>query len=295
MISSIRYAPMRVGNFAMYAVLITLGAVFLYAGPGARLWAAAVHHVPYSVLYIGGSFAIYLAIHWIVGGAMELLGAVRRPRSLYRHKLQSADQDAAPPTSRAIRLVLFNQLVLTGPGVALMYQLSLWRGLTPDAALPSPGTLVVELLAIMAIVEILFYACHWMFHRDWAYRRFHRVHHEYVAPRAFSFHYAHPVEHILCNLGPVIIAVTAVNCHPVTLFVFMLFAVLNGIVTHSGFNLPFAMWSVHHEFHHATADGNFSVAAVTDRLFGTDQAFRALVRDHDERAAAAAVGESLPH
>merc|ERR1712110_1389135 len=70
------------------------------------------------------------------------------------------------------------------------------------ADLPSSHILAAQSVFCLLVAEAVFYYLHRAFHLNkHLYARIHKIHHSWPAPVALVATYAHPVEHIFCNLG----------------------------------------------------------------------------------------------
>ncbi|XP_045494156.1 delta(7)-sterol 5(6)-desaturase erg32-like [Colias croceus] len=119
------------------------------------------------------------------------------------------------------------------------------------------------------------YILHRLYHTPWLYARFHKLHHKYKQPTAFSVTAIHPVE---------IMHVQLTDCLPLFLFpvhwlpfyIVVLYTYYHGIIDHSGIDFRARWWQPwqppahfhdqHHEFFHCNFGFNMM---VWDRWFGT--------------------------
>jgi sterol desaturase/sphingolipid hydroxylase (fatty acid hydroxylase superfamily) len=120
------------------------------------------------------------------------------------------------------------------------------------------------------IMEVWFYYSHRALHWGPLYRRIHKVHHEFTAPTGLACVYAHPVEALLGNVLPVVLAPLLVRAHPLAGYAWY-FAVLFATVRdHSGYDV----WGdphqpMMHDYHHERFVGNYGVVGLLDWLHGT--------------------------
>uniref|UniRef100_A0A2A4JHB7 Fatty acid hydroxylase domain-containing protein n=1 Tax=Heliothis virescens TaxID=7102 RepID=A0A2A4JHB7_HELVI len=119
------------------------------------------------------------------------------------------------------------------------------------------------------------YILHRLYHTPWLYKHFHKLHHKYKQPTAFSVTAIHPVE---------ILHVQLTSCLPLFLFpvhwfpfyTVALYVYYHGIIDHSGINFKAQWWQPwqpdaefhdqHHEFFHCNFGFNMS---LWDKLHGT--------------------------
>jgi len=141
--------------------------------------------------------------------------------------------------------------------------------------LPSLFDAARQLAIIVLAEEVLFYHSHRLLHHPALYRRFHKNHHEWTAPVGLASVYCHPLEHVLSNAGPAMIATLAARAHVVVFYAFSFLAVVNTTVVHAGYHFPFVYPSPeHHDFHHETFNSNFGVTGLCDYIYGTDAKFK---------------------
>jgi methylsterol monooxygenase len=92
--------------------------------------------------------------------------------------------------------------------------------------------------------------------------------------------YAHPIEFIVSNIGPVTAGPLLFRSHLLTVWLWLFIALVGTINHHSGYKLPGILGSglsnpAFHDFHHAQFTNNFGLLGILDRLHGTDKAWQA--------------------
>merc|ERR1719401_797142 len=134
-------------------------------------------------------------------------------------------------------------------------------------ALPSSQVLVGQTVFFFMVTEIWFYHVHRAFHENKRlYALVHKLHHTWPAPVAIVATYAHPVEHIGCNLVSILLGPFLCGAHPVTSLAYTLVFAIGAYAHHSGY------WSDDsgmHDYHHEAFNVNYGNAHLLDYLYGT--------------------------
>ena len=148
--------------------------------------------------------------------------------------------------------VLKNQFVYT-PLVA-------WA--LPDVpTLPAFPHLAWQLVAAVILTDILFYPLHRLAHTKYLYR-FHAMHHEFHTPIPMAALYAGPVEHVVVNLVPPMVAGIVCRMDTLTFMVWAFAASVNTVWAHAVPN--------QHTDHHRLRKKNYGVGfMLMDRWMGT--------------------------
>lgn len=189
-----------------------------------------------------------------------------RPGWFLRYKLQPNKGPTGwkdPQVARAAWVALRNMLLGGAFNVAIF---GLWRG-SAFGPLPSLSELFFHLVVFYFCEEFFFYYSHRAFHSNLLYGPFHKLHHEFKAPVAIATIYAHPLEHIVANLWPLVSGPLLMGSHLAIIWFWFTFALMSTTHAHSGFSLP-GFTENHHDLHHYAFRVNFGLGLL-DRLHGT--------------------------
>jgi len=217
------------------------------------------------------------AVYWFVGLGFSILDFAGF-EFLMKYKSQEGSNVPLKKSKflKTMLQVLFNQFIV-GPlfAIALMPILK-WRGISCKAEdIPGLTTFLRHLVGFAVCEEVGFYYAHRMFHEiKPLYIRIHKQHHEWVAPIAIAARYAHPVEDVLANVGPVMLGPLVCGSHLVFLWIWMTLAMTSTLISHSGYHLPFLPSNEAHDFHHLRFDVNYGAFGVLDAIHNTDEKFR---------------------
>jgi sterol desaturase/sphingolipid hydroxylase (fatty acid hydroxylase superfamily) len=214
--------------------------------------------------------------YYSFGSVMTAIYYFQWPAVLFQYKIQ--DVNAPRPSRekmwRLLKTVWFNQFVIGVPMVFIVTKLYEMRGMF-DEALPTLPRLTAQLFAVVLLEEIGFYYSHRIMHHPRLYARIHKLHHEWVSPLAWTCIYAHPLEHIVSNLAPVMFGPLIVKMHPLSALLWYVIALHSTLNSHSGLHLPFAQSPEEHDWHHLTFTEMFGVVGLLDHVHGTDKKFLA--------------------
>lgn len=230
------------------------------------------------LVFAGGTFLITSTVFWGVNALFLLIDLSDGPISnfLRRYKIQE-DKNTPLDTQKllsSIRVVLFNQIVVSIPMLICFYPLFLWRGVTIEKPFPTFASTLVKLCICVLVEEAGFYYAHRLFHNPFFYKRFHKKHHEWTAPIGIIGLHAHPVEHIFANTLPAFLGVLLTGGSLKFAWLWFCIALINTSNSHSGYHFPCLPSAEAHDFHHAKFDNCFGVLGILDYLHGTDAKFR---------------------
>lgn len=256
---------------------IALGSTSL----GQAAWASLASAAPSWVLLGVGAWLVHQVVFWGAVGLFTIVDRTDKPDFIARYRIQDGTP-RIPGRAKVLRVLALNQLFFAPLMLALLTGLLALRGWQVEAELPSVPRLLLELVGLGACSVGFFYATHRFLHRPWWMKKVHRVHHEFRTSHAWASEYAHPVEFLVGNFGTLSLGIVLFAPHLATIYVFVVVAMLQILVHHAGYALPWAPWAVHHDWHHYRYKEAFGTLGVLDRLFGTQPELSAM-KDGDRR------------
>jgi sterol desaturase/sphingolipid hydroxylase (fatty acid hydroxylase superfamily) len=135
------------------------------------------------------------------------------------------------------------------------------------ADFPNSQTVMFQSLVFFFVSEAHFYYSHRLLHENkYLYAKIHKLHHTWPAPVALVATFAHPIEHIVGNLGSVGAGPAICGSHPMVGLCWMLLAQLHTYSVHSGY------WADDmgmHDLHHEIFNANYGINGLFDYLHGT--------------------------
>nr|XP_048293714.1 fatty acid hydroxylase domain-containing protein 2 isoform X2 [Myodes glareolus] len=149
-----------------------------------------------------------------------------------------------------------------------------WRRDPCCQELPTFHWFLVELAFFTLVEEILFYYSHRLLHHPTLYKKIHKKHHEWTAPIGVISIYAHPIEHVVSNMLPVMVGPLAMGSHLSSITVWLSLALIITTISHCGYHLPFLPSPEFHDYHHLKFNQCYGVLGVLDHLHGTDIIFK---------------------
>jgi methylsterol monooxygenase len=258
------------------AVMLGIG----WSDWGRAQWRVLAEGYSDFVLLAVGPLVLHLLVFWPLAAAFHYVDTHDAPAWVARHRIQSGKR-RQPETAKVMRVLATNQLLLSPLMLVLLSWMMCAMGWTVSPELPSLPTVLLEMALMAGAAAVFFYASHRFLHRPWWMKRVHRVHHEFRTTSAVAAEYAHPVEFLLANFGTLAVGIPLVFPSLPAVYMFTVLSVTHIVVHHSGYAVPWAPWSVPHDWHHYRYKELFGTVGVLDRLLGTDQEFRNL-RDGDQ-------------
>jgi sterol desaturase/sphingolipid hydroxylase (fatty acid hydroxylase superfamily) len=171
-------------------------------------WAAIVANYTPTQIMLTGNFMVQTFAFWIPS-LFYLSIDLTDGHPLGRYKIQPAKKVTAREVLQCLKTVLFNQYLIATPLDISLALLAMHLGRPPalriTADLPSVRETVRDFGISIVVREILFYYSHRLIHIPVLYKRIHKIHHKFTAPIAPSAEYAHPVEHLVSNVLPIIV------------------------------------------------------------------------------------------
>ena len=217
-----------------------------------------------------------VAVFWAIAGYYHLRYYVRRAHEPETWKCQPKRFLRPGQNAEAAKLSSFN-LALGGliSGTMIYAYQQGWEAPKIYTEVAEHGwayTLITTAL-LFVVMDASAYYVHRLFHIKALFRRFHRIHHRYVATTPFVVVAVHPVE-LLSLQAASFLPIFIVPLHFVSVIVVLVYVLVFNIIDHSGVKLsssiPWQGPSMYHDDHHRYFHVNFGQhLMIWDRLHGT--------------------------
>ncbi|XP_034462377.1 fatty acid hydroxylase domain-containing protein 2 [Hippoglossus hippoglossus] len=229
-----------------------------------------------AALFFFGTMFIPTVAFWVPNALLLLADTTGKPSFITRYRIQMEKNNPVDPAKlrHAMKTVAFNQFLVSGPMVVVAYLVMSWRGNPCGPELPTFHWALMQMAIFSLVEELMFYYSHRLFHHPSLYKHYHKQHHEWTAPIGIVCIYAHPLEHVIANMLPVVLGPMILGSHVTTTSLWYCLVLLSTTISHCGYHLPFLPSPEFHDFHHLKFNQNFGVLGVLDRLHGTDSKFR---------------------
>jgi len=156
--------------------------------------------------------------------------------------------------------VVFWNMIYTGLFQPIFY-------FTIPHGMLDPQFTIYRFLVSMVVTEVIFFYTHKILHLPGLYK-YHKAHHLFVEPCAFSALYCHPVEAVLCNQVAIAVGPLITGMGLYEIMVWSVLAAINTLKAHSRSKKPFFN-SRYHDIHHQEHNKNFGFLYILDIAHGT--------------------------
>ncbi|MEG0927298.1 sterol desaturase family protein [Chryseobacterium sp.] len=188
-----------------------------------------------------------------------------------KSKLQKQDHPVTKPDFYLSLLTVFcNSLVM-------LIGVFLWKNgwIEVENSL-SPGIIVLEVIALLLLMDLLMYFFHYAAHLPFVYKLLHGKHHEHISTNYLSLFVLHPFETIGFGIM-MLILLMVYDFSVVSVSIYLLINLIWGTIGHlnreffpASFDKFFVGTTRFHNQHHLEETKNFGFyTSIWDRLFGT--------------------------
>ena len=227
----------------------------------ALYWWAAYPFLIFEAVFFGLSF-LFAAFDFYLS-----------PSALASHKLQpnrlpAQSQSAVAAYKQAVLTSVYNHCFGSIPTLTIFALVARQQRLSLSPHVVSWPVLLYQIVLLLAVEEVGFYYCHRLLHLPLFFRSIHSIHHSYTAPVAVAATHCHIVEHVLCNLLPMLAGVLLARANWFLYMGWCGLAVVNTVCVHSGYGW-WVLMAANHDRHHSTNKCAFGSLGVLDWLHGT--------------------------
>jgi sterol desaturase/sphingolipid hydroxylase (fatty acid hydroxylase superfamily) len=232
----------------------------LAAVPELWLCVVVMMSVTFFVVYWSNGL-LCLALEYYCGNQLE------------SYKIQTLKSHSRPSLGKLIRNLVFNTLLV--PVVSFPFGLLTEFMKAPDwLRIPGPFEIFWSCCGCILCNEILFFYGHWLFHANkFLYGKIHKIHHEFKAPIALAAVYCHPIELFVSDFLPLGVGVVSFNLNMYFGMLWVIFAVLGTQTHHCGYRWPWigshGSQPDFHDYHHEKFNCNYGNIGFLDALHGT--------------------------
>jgi len=160
---------------------------------------------------------------------------------------------------------------------------------------PSIFTILWQFVFNLTVIDTVFYWVHRGLHDLRIYKYVHKRHHDYKSVIALSAEYAHPVEVVVSNVFPFLLAPWLLmkfsNYHVVSFAIYVFLRLWETIEAHSGYEFKYSPMTffrfgggnTFHDYHHTHNIGNYGLYPFWDKIMGTDKYYTKWLSEREEK------------
>jgi methylsterol monooxygenase len=232
----------------------------LAAVPELWLCVVVMMSVTFFVVYWSNGL-LCLALEYYCGNQLE------------SYKIQTLKSHSRPSLWKLVRNIAFNTLLV--PLVSMPFGMIAEHLADKNIyRIPGPFEIFWSCAACIITNEICFFYGHWLFHANkFFYGKIHKIHHEFKAPIALAAVYCHPIELFVSDFFPLGVGVISFNLNLYFGMVWVVFAVLGTQTHHCGYRWPWigshGSQPDFHDYHHEKFNCNYGNIGFLDALHGT--------------------------
>lgn len=122
-----------------------------------------------------------------------------------------------------------------------------------------------EITICSIVYEIVFYVGHLLLHTSLLYK-YHKMHHITYGDVAISTHFMSQLDFLIEITIPYFIGPYLINCSHLAFMMWTILGVFNGLVTHSGYDIPYLVSSHFHHTHHTSYNKNIQIDYILNNI-----------------------------
>ena len=139
--------------------------------------------------------------------------------------------------------------------------------------------LSIKCILFFLLFDIIFYIGHRIIHLPLLYKHIHKKHHNINANIAISGYYMTVSDYLIEFMLPLYIPIYILNNDILVLFICSIIGQINGLISHSGYDLPCVPYEKDHLYHHLELHCNYGVLFM-DKLFDTKRKMRKMLKNN---------------
>ncbi|XP_077984819.1 fatty acid hydroxylase domain-containing protein 2-like [Glandiceps talaboti] len=223
-----------------------------------------------------GTIIVTSAGFWGTNSILLLLDITKKPKLLYKYKIQPDKPLDFGKLWKAMRVITVNSMLVSFPSFVVWYYVARWRGCSCGYDVPTFWQIFRDLVIYLVVEEIGFFYTHRLLHHPVLYKRIHKLHHEWTAPIGIVAVYSHPIEYFTSGVIVTLTGPLLMGSHMMTSWLWLFFGLVGTCVHHSGYSFPGPLrhTTEFHDFHHLKFNYCYGVFGILDRIHGTDSLYR---------------------
>ena len=169
---------------------------------------------------------------------------------------------------QAVLTSIFNHCFGSLPSLAVFALVARQLRLPLSFHVVSWPVLLWQVVVLLAVEEVVFYYTHRLLHHPLLFRPIHSVHHSFTAPVAVAATHCHLVEHVACNVFPMLTGCLLARASWPLYMAWCGLGIVNTVCVHSGYGW-WPLFAANHDRHHSTNKCAFGTLGLLDWLHAT--------------------------